>query len=183
MLRATRKRRTKRSEVGNSLWDSMSDEWFCPACKRKKQQILRKVDGVFKGGLHSHHDHSVDDPDRYTDKVKFKEVVICDQCNHSDGLIKSHYPGVIPDNFSFEPKHIGEFVVARPNRPHKILFLKALEIYFSIIDISLEEFKIKWKEVKSENVEDFTIHSTFKRLIKGGVKPSTFFLNNDEENR
>ena len=96
MLRATRKRRTKRSEVGNSLWEGVNDDWRCPACERKKGEILRKVDGVWKGGLHLHHDHSVDDPDRYTDKVKFEEVLICDQCNHADGLIKSKFPGMPP---------------------------------------------------------------------------------------
>ena len=50
MLRATRKRRTKRSEVGNSLWEGVNDDWKCPACERKKNEILRKVDGVWKGG-------------------------------------------------------------------------------------------------------------------------------------
>ena len=99
MLRATRKRRTKRSEVGNSLWEGVSEDWRCPACNRKKGEILRKVDGIWKGGLHRHHDHSVDDPDRYTDKVKFQETIICDQCNHADGLIKSKFAGVMPDTF------------------------------------------------------------------------------------
>ena len=175
MLRATRKRRTKRSEIGNSLWDSVTDDWKCPACKRFKQEILRKIDGVWKGGLHMHHDHSVDDPDRYTDKVKFEEVLICDQCNHADGLIKKKYPGVIPDTFSFEPKHINEFIVSKPNRSHNINFMKALELYFSIIDISLKNFTRMWRKNKGENVKDFVIHSTYKRLIKSGTKPSTFF--------
>ncbi len=175
MLRATRKRRTKRSEIGNSLWDSVTDDWKCPACNRLKQEILRKIDGVWKGGLHNHHDHSVDDPDRYTDKVKFEEVLICDQCNHADGLIKKKYPGVIPDTFSFEPKHINEFIVSKPNRSHNINFMKALELYFSIIDISLKKFTRMWRENKGKNVRDFVIHSTYKRLIKSGIKPSTFF--------
>ena len=47
MQRATRKRRTKRSEIGNSLWDSVTDDWQCPACNRLKQEILRKIDGVW----------------------------------------------------------------------------------------------------------------------------------------
>ena len=175
MLRATRKRRTKRSEIGNSLWDSVTDDWKCPACNRLKQEILRKIDGVWKGGLHNHHDHSVDDPDRYTDKVKFEEVLICDQCNHADGLIKKKYPGVIPDTFSFEPKHINKFIVSKPNRSHNINFMKALELYFSIIDISLKKFTRMWRENKGKNVRDFVIHSTYKRLIKSGTKPSTFF--------
>jgi len=175
MQRATRKRRTKRSEIGNSLWDSVTDDWQCPACNRLKQEILRKIDGVWKGGLHMHHDHSVDDPDRYTDKVKFEEVLICDQCNHADGLVKKKYPGVIPDTFSFEPKHINEFVVSKPNKSHKINFMKALELYFSMIDMSLEKFTRIWRKNKGKNVRDFVIHSTYKRLIKSGTKPSTFF--------
>ena len=176
MLRATRKRRTKRSEVGNSLWEGVNDDWKCPACERKKNEILRKVDGVWKGGLHKHHDHSVDDPDRYTDKVKFEEVLICDQCNHADGLIKSKYPGIIPDDFSFEPKHIREFVRSRPNRPHNINFIKALELYFSLIDMSYESFQKAWREKKDKNVDGFVIHSTYKRLIMSGTYPSTFFI-------
>ena len=175
MLRATRKRRTKRNEVGNSLWAGVDDDWRCPACDRSKHQILRTVDGVKKGGLHRHHDHSVDDPDRYTDKVKFEEVLICDQCNHADGHIKSKYPGIIPDTFSFEPKHIKQFVKARPNRPHNINFIKALEIYFSLIDISYEMFREIWREKKGEDVGEFVIHSTYKRLITNGTNPSTFF--------
>lgn len=176
MLRATRKRRTKRSEVGNSLWEGVNDDWKCPACERKKNEILRKVDGVWKGGLHKHHDHSVDDPDRYTDKVKFEEVLICDQCNHADGLIKSKYPGIIPDDFSFEPKHIREFVRSRPNRPHNINFIKALELYFSLIDMSYESFQKTWREKKDKDVDGFVIHSTYKRLIMSGTYPSTFFI-------
>ena len=175
MQRATRKKRTKRSEIGNSLWESVPEDWKCPACKRLKQEILRKVDGIWKGGLHKHHDHSVDDPDRYTDKVKFEEVLICDQCNHADGLIKSKFPGIIPANFSFEPKHIKEFVKSRPNRPHNINFVKALELYFSLVDMSYIKFKRTWREKKGENVGEFVIHSTYKRLIMGGTNPSTFF--------
>ena len=175
MQRATRKRRTKRCEIGNSLWDSVTDDWRCPACNRLKQEILRKIDGVWKGGLHMHHDHSVDDPDRYTHKVKFEEVLFCDQCNHADGLVKKKYPGVIPDTFSFEPKHINEFVVSKPNKSHKINFMKALELYFSMIDMSLEKFTRIWRKNKGKNDRDFVIHSTYKRLIKSGTKPSTFF--------
>ena len=48
MQRATRKKRTKRSEIGNSLWESVSDEWMCPACDRSKQQILRKSKKALK---------------------------------------------------------------------------------------------------------------------------------------
>ena len=96
MKRATRKRRTKRSEIGNSLWDSVTDDWKCPACQRFKQEILRKIDGLWKGGLHNHHDHSVDDPDRYTDKVKFKEAY-----NLLDNLteLKSSSKGMFDDVF------------------------------------------------------------------------------------
>ena len=160
MQRATRKKRTKRSEIGNSLWDSVADDWKCPACNRLKQEVIRKVD----------------DPDRHTDKVKFKEVLICDQCNHADGLVKKKFPGIIPDTFSFEPKHMGEFIISKPNKSHKINFMKALELYFSIIDISLIKFTRMWRDEKEKNVERFVIHSTYKRLIRNGTKPSTFFL-------
>ena len=103
--------------------------------------------------------------------------MICDQCNHADGLIKKKFPGVIPDTFSFEPKHIREFIKSKPNRSHNINFMKALELYFSIIDMSLDKFKDQWRKDKGEDVGEFVIHSTYKRLIKSGTKPSTFFQN------
>ena len=53
--------------------------------------------------------------------------------------------------------------------------MKALELYFSIIDISFDEFKDIWRRDKDESVGDFVIHSTYKRLIRSGTKPSTFF--------
>ena len=55
--------------------------------------------------------------------------------------------------------------------------MKALELYFSIIDMSLDKFKDQWRKDKGEDVGDFVIHSTYKRLIKSGTKPSTFFQN------
>ena len=72
-------------------------------------------------------------------------------------------------------EHINEFIVSKPNRSHNINFMKALELYFSIIDISLKNFTRMWRKNKGENVRDFVIHSTYKRLIKSGTKPSTFF--------
>ena len=33
-----------------------------------------------------------------------------------------------------------------------------------------------WRDEKEKNVERFVIHSTYKRLIRNGTKPSTFFL-------
>ena len=67
------------------------------------------------------------------------------------------------------------FIVSKPNKSHKINFMKALELYFSIVDISLNEFKERWRENKSESIDNFVVHSTYKRLIRSGTKPSTFF--------
>ena len=47
---------------------------------------------------------------------------------------------------------------------------------------SFDIFKQLWREKKGEDVGEFVIHSTYKRLIIGGTKPSTFF-HEYEENR
>ena len=50
------------------------------------------------------------------------------------------------------------------------------EKVLGLLNIDLiNEFKEKWRMNKGESVDSFVIHSTYKRLIKSGTKPSTFF--------
>ena len=69
----------KKVREGNSIWDSVEDDWLCPACQRGKDQILRKGKGREVGGLHRHHDHAVEwDQRNDLEMTKFQETIICD---------------------------------------------------------------------------------------------------------
>jgi hypothetical protein len=114
----------------SNLWRSLPPDWCCPACKRTAFEIMRWTKRSpnkcvpfwgWLAGLHEHHDHS--------DTERFKRVVICDQCNAADGLVKRRYRGIIPDWWSFSPEQIGQFVTARPHDRHIIDFEMALAIW------------------------------------------------------
>jgi len=163
----------KKSREGNAIWDSVDDDWQCPSCKRGKFQILRKGKDRDVGGLHRHHDHAVEWDDRNNvELTKFQETIICDQCNHAEGMVKKIYPGIIPDDFTFTPEQIGQFVKAKPNRAHRIRFLEALQLFFSIIDLSLEEFTEVF--IHLTNNTKFIAHSTYKMLARYGYPPSSY---------
>ena len=166
-------RHQKKTREGNSIFDSVDENWSCPSCKRKKGQILRSKGGKKIGGLHRHHDHAVEwDERNENDKTSFQETVICDQCNHAEGMVKKMYPGVIPDVFSFSPEQIGKFVLAKPNRKHRVRFMEALELFFSLTDISLDDFKQTMYEY--EEMESIHSHALYKNLVRNGYPPSLY---------
>ena len=149
MQRATRKKRTKRSEIGNSLWDSVADDWKCPACKRFKQEILRKIDGVWKGGLHMHHDHSVDDPDRYTEKVKFKDLslVIVDE-QHRFGVEQRK-------NLINKGEHVNTLAMTATPIPRTLTFALHGDMDLSWIDeLPSNRLPIKTSIIDFNNIDD-----------------------------
>tara|TARA_R100000008_G_scaffold86897_1_gene82587 strand:- start:1166 stop:1711 length:546 start_codon:yes stop_codon:yes gene_type:complete len=170
------RKRTKKYEKGNEAWNLKDSDWRCPSCSRLKDEILRFEDGKWIGGLHEHHDHSNDWQSRSdASRVKFLAIHICDQCNHADGLIKKQYPGIIDDEFSFSPIQIGMFVTASPNKKHRINYVKALEIYYEEIDMGMDEFEIYYRDMVNDETNNFAIHAIYKRMIKEGTKPSTYF--------
>jgi hypothetical protein len=79
-------------------------------------------------GLHTHHDHS----QGYVDigRGRFAEIVICDQCNAADGQAKWRLG--LPQDFSFTPSEIRQFVTAEPHGKHKIDYERARSIYESL---------------------------------------------------
>lgn len=129
-----------------NLWKRLGDEWQCPACGRSKFEIMRWTkrqrfvrsgdgrivkDGYFYGwmaGLHSHHDHAVPLTTEYPRPVgRFTETVICDQCNSADGHAKRRLG--LPENFSFSPAEIRQFITTEPHGRHKIDLELARQIY------------------------------------------------------
>ena len=124
---------------GHKIWRETSDNWRCPVCNRTKFEILRwtKRQGPFRDGrrhpflgwyacLHCHHDHK-QNPWIDLGSGRFKKLVICDHCNSVDGAVKRKYD--LPDNFSFSPDEIKQFITARPHEKHEIDYERALQIY------------------------------------------------------
>jgi hypothetical protein len=56
--------------------------------------------------------------------------VLCDQCNAADGAAKRRLK--LPDNFSFSPVEIAQFVTATPHGKHVIDLGLAERIYMSL---------------------------------------------------
>ena len=98
------------------LWYALPETWQCPGCHRNKRDILRwtrrKVSGKTWDGwiapLCKHHDHSGSD--------RFPETVICQDCNSVDGAVKRRLR--LPDDWSFSPEEIRQFISPLPNAPH-----------------------------------------------------------------
>ena len=120
------------------LWKILPAEWRCPGCDRSKFEVLRWTKRYFKlgvgkcpaymgwmAGLHRHHDHA----QGYVDQGlgRFPETVICDQCNSSDGTAKRRLS--LPQNFSFSPSEIREFITATPHGRHSLDLQRAKNLY------------------------------------------------------
>lgn len=138
--------RTERLDL-NDNWASTSLNWFCPVCRRQKQDIARlSPEGVLLCHLDLHHDHLRDagkailknrNPLPADDNVagrrallsafevfksafeRFCDVRVCPDCNAADGEAKRALDEV-PESFSFAPSEIANFILVRPNRPHVV---------------------------------------------------------------
>jgi rubredoxin len=122
----------------HKLWNDLDESWVCPACGRSKYQILRYKGGspIYNGNpevasnliapLARHHDHS---RERYADsgKARFKETVICQDCNSAEAAAKTQLK--LPQNFSFSPNEIGEFVLGISHGTVSIDFYRAWQIW------------------------------------------------------
>ena len=115
--------------------------WRCPACGRSRYEIMRwttrylhkndpKRETVeyegWMAGLHEHHDHGAAG---ILGRVgeRFPPTVLCDQCNAADGHAKKKLK--LPDDFSFSPQEVGEFVSSTPHGRHQIDLSRAFAIY------------------------------------------------------
>jgi len=170
-----------KTREGNSIWDGVEDDWTCPSCSRGKFEILRQRGDRKVGGLHRHHDHAVEwDERNHNERVSFTETIICDQCNHAEGLVKKMYPNVIPEDFSFSPIQIKKFVVGKPNKKHRVNLVKALEVFFEFVDVSYTEFHDELN--KMSGMTDFESSSIYRRLVKGGYPPSEYLILRSQDN-
>ena len=111
------------------IWNQLPHEWRCPACKRTKREVLRWGRSGYKGkekmqwyaSFHKHHDHT-------KGVERFSRTVLCADCNTADGAAKQKLG--LPDDWSFSPSEIAQFVVSRPHAKHKSIKHKvALNLY------------------------------------------------------
>lgn len=128
----------------NEGWAATPTWWSCPICKRRKADIIRiNQKGVAIAHLVNHHDHI----DEYIEEwkraqrasgaadmvaasgyfrrsihdlsVRFSAILVCEDCNNSDGRAKSWIEGDI-GFFSFSPEEISGFISPAPNAPHEL---------------------------------------------------------------
>lgn len=128
----------------NRWWCLTSITWICPGCKRNKSQIARlNKHGELTCYLVIHHDHMKSYIEtrlgEYVGSLKafhaspeseafaktlsdavaaFDDVLVCPDCNAVDSVAKKLLG--CPAVFSFTPRDIAHFVIAEPNRPHRI---------------------------------------------------------------
>lgn len=132
----------------STLWERLPEDWLCPACRRSKFEIMRwtkRWKPITKepffgwmAGLHTHHDHREDCHGGFwiPRPARFRETVICDQCNAADGRAKKKLG--LPEPFSYSPEEIGQFVTATPHERHSINFPKAQGIYSKYLQLCSE---------------------------------------------
>ncbi len=120
------------------LWEKTDDYWRCPGCNRTKFELLRWTRKIWpegnipygtphmgwKAGLHLHHDHNT--------PPRFREILVCTQCNGVDAAVKNYFKGQIHSEFSFSPDEILQLVKAKAHDGHSIDFELAFRIYRSV---------------------------------------------------
>ncbi len=161
----------------NRWWVYTPTDWICPACKRKKSQIVRlNQHGYLTGHLHEHHDHMSDfvmreftriseskkvvvadiHAQRFVARTAFAfsaydNTVICSDCNSADSkakiLVKT------PKEFSFSPAEIGDFIKSTPNTEHEIDTNKASAVWDSCREMffTRSELVLKVAELAASN--------------------------------
>ena len=145
---------TERMNI-NEAWAMTPLAWKCPGCGRQKSEIARKTDsGVILCQLERHHDHLGDlaakilretacqdvQGSLYTQRKRacvavlplverFAETLVCMDCNAADAAMKKDLGGRVHRDFSFSPREIGAFVVARPNEAHERNLEMGMEVW------------------------------------------------------
>lgn len=139
----------------NDNWALVEPSWRCPCCGRAKAEIFRlSKRGVLLAKLELHHDHMRDEvwpraeklygPDWRDTAVpgatnvldpiedvvsRFREALICSECNTADGKVKARYRSEIDPRFTFTVREIAKFVRARANADHDIDYDAALMLW------------------------------------------------------
>lgn len=139
-----------------TLWWAMTPQsWVCPACDRSKPELVRlNKNGDLMCRLVEHHDHMGDvlqtqfqrhsvsrDKVVATDLAEefakrsaamvsaYDNTIICNDCNNADPRAKKIIGA--PDDFSFSPAEIRQFISVRANEPHEILPDEATRVWKS----------------------------------------------------
>jgi rubredoxin len=149
-------------------WTCTPMEWVCPACGRKKPEIVRlNTNGDLMCRLVEHHDHMKDlvkaeferrcklqktiVADEFAKRFSarasqmisaYDNAIICDDCNAADpkakGAVGTH------KDFSYSPQEIRRFVRPQPNLPHDIDVKEAARIW----QANAETFALRLKIVE-----------------------------------
>lgn len=139
----------------NDNWALVEPDWRCPSCGRIKNEILRlSKRGMLLAKLELHHDHMRDEVwpraeqifgvdwretsapgatdvlDPIQDLVsRFREALVCSECNAADGKVKAKFRTEIDPRFTFTAQEIGRFVEARPHADHGLDYDVARSIW------------------------------------------------------
>lgn len=117
-------------------WSGLPADWYCPACKRSKFQLLtwtkRRTGygGNTPGEYHwlapiqEHHDHR-SDGGLYS--PRFLPELICGDCNSADGRVKKCLG--LPSEFSFSPAELSQFITGYPHGGVKTDLKMARKVY------------------------------------------------------
>jgi len=137
----------------NSWWIFTPHDWECPACLRKKENIVRSnKHNYLMGHLHAHHDHMEEKiKERFAEISEardhvvadinaenfakrtasaitaFDKTVICSDCNTADTTAKKLIG--CPQAFSFSPAEIASFILPKPNVSHHVDQTKAHSVW------------------------------------------------------
>jgi hypothetical protein len=127
-----------------SWWVMTAQDWTCLGCGRNKVDIARTNNqGEAMCHLHEHHDHMKEVLERRFNEfavaraevvadevcksfasrsaamiIAYESTVVCADCNNADTVAK-RLVGT-PDDFSFSPQEIRQFVISAPNRTHEV---------------------------------------------------------------
>jgi rubredoxin len=130
----------------NEAWAQTWVDWQCPCCQRRKLEIARLTDkGVLLCQLDWHHDHLADaagDVIRSKATVgvsdellitrkracaaalplieRFAPVLLCNDCNAADAVMKARLGANVPRAFSFSPQEIARFITPTPHASHAL---------------------------------------------------------------
>ena len=118
-------------------------DWRCPCCFRSKRDFARlDKNGGLLCSIHSHHDHFV----RHLKKcegepaawaalwnscVRFPDTLICGDCNVAEAAAKNKVDA--PENFSFAPYEIANFIEVHPNQANEVNAALAQETYAAAV--------------------------------------------------
>ncbi|TPL05818.1 hypothetical protein FJ938_14485 [Mesorhizobium sp. B2-4-14] len=139
----------------NDNWALVEPSWRCQSCGRAKAEIFRlSKRGILLAKLELHHDHMRDEVWPQAEKLygadwretavpgatnvldpiedivsRFREAMVCSECNTADGKVKARHRSEIDPRFTFTVPEIARFIRPRRNADHDIDYDTALTLW------------------------------------------------------